>query len=146
LPVPAVGGAGGGNVTDVPWKDVTPKPGIGARIGQFAKNIASKVTGKVAAGAAAVAAIGAGAYGAYQGLKKLFADPNIQMDPADKAQFEKHMAVIDKYAKDAEAAGALPADVQKRLTAVAQRVQKIAGKVQAAPAAPGAPAAPVAPK
>jgi hypothetical protein len=138
--------AGGGGMPYTPFRDVPAKPSMGSRIGQFAKNIASKVTGKVAAGVAGVAAIGAGAYGAYQGLKKLFADPNIQMDPADKAQFEKHMAVIDKYAKDAEAAGALPADVQKRLTAVAQRVQKIAGKVQAAPAAPGAPAAPVAPK
>jgi hypothetical protein len=140
LPAPAAGGAGGLPYT--PFRDVPAKPSIGSRIGQFAKNIASKVTGKAAAVGAGVAAIGAGAYGAYQGLKKLFADPNIQMDPADKAQFEKHMAVIDKYAKDAEAAGALPADVQKRLTAVAQRVQKIAGKVQAAPAAPGAPAAP----
>jgi hypothetical protein len=145
FPVPSTG-SGGGGMPYTPFRDVPNKPSMGSRIGQFAKNIASKVTGKVAAGVAGVAAIGAGAYGAYQGLKKLFADPNIQMDPADKAQFEKHMAVIDKYAKDAEAAGALPADVQKRLTAVAQRVQKIAGKVQAAPAAPGAPAAPVAPK
>lgn len=155
-PVPALSGGGamvpsrpGSNVIDVPFRDVTPQP---SRIGQFAKNIVSKIPGAGKAVAAA-GVIAAGAYGAYQGLKKIFADPavaqTLQMAPADKAEFDKHMAIIDKYAKDPEAAGALPADVQQRLTALAQRVQKIAGKVQAAPAAPaapGAPAAPVAPK
>jgi hypothetical protein len=139
--------AGGGGLPYTPFRDVpSAKPGIGSRIGQFAKNVAMRLPG--AGKAVAIAgAIGAGAYGAYQGIKKIFADPavvqNLAMDPADKAEFDKHMAVIDKYAKDPEAAAALPADVQKRLTALAQRVQKIAGKVQAAPA-PGA--APIAPK
>ena len=134
--------AGGGGLPYTPFRDVpSAKPGVGSRIGQFAKNVAMRLpgAGKVAAVATA---IGAGAYGAYQGIKKIFADPavaqSLQMDPADKAEFDKHMAVIDKYAKDPEAAAALPADVQKRLTALAQRVQKIAGKVQSAPAAPGA--------
>jgi hypothetical protein len=153
LALPGAGGgamvpskpAGGGGLPYTPYRDVTPaKPGMGSRIGQFAKNVAMRLPG--AGKAVAIAgAIGAGAYGAYQGIKKIFADPavaqSLQMDPADKAEFDKHMAVIDKYAKDPEAAAALPADVQKRLTALAQRVQKIAGKVQAAPA-PGAPAAP----
>jgi hypothetical protein len=117
---------------------------VGSRIGQFAKNVAMRLPG--AGKAVAIAgAIGAGAYGAYQGIKKIFADPavaqSLQMDPADKAEFDKHMAVIDKYAKDPVAAAALPADVQKRLTALAQRVQKIAGKVQAAPAPGAAPIA-----
>jgi hypothetical protein len=140
------GPAGGGGIPYTPYRDVTPaKPGIGSKIGQFAKNVAMRVPG-VAKGVAIAGAIGAGAYAAYQGIKKIFADPvvakNLAMDPADKAEFDKHMAVINKYANDAEAAGALPADVQKRLTGIAQRLQKIAGKVQSAPAAGAAPVAP----
>ena len=138
--------AGGSGIPYTPYRDVTPaKPGIGSKIGQFAKNVAMRVPG-VAKGVAIAGAIGAGAYAAYQGIKKIFADPvvakNLAMDPADKAEFDKHMAVINKYANDAEAAGALPADVQKRLTGIAQRLQKIAGKVQSAPAAGAAPVAP----
>lgn len=135
----------GGGIPYTPFRDIPNKPSIGSRIGQFAKNVASKIPG-VGKAAAVIGAIGAGAYGAYQGIKKLLADPaaaqSLQMDPADKAEFDKHMAIIDKYAKDPEAAAALPADVQKRLTGIAQRLQKIAGKVQATPAAPAAPAAP----
>jgi peptidoglycan hydrolase-like protein with peptidoglycan-binding domain len=148
--LPAVSGAPAGNpnVIDVPFRDVTPtKPGIGSKIADFGRKVLNKGVGKVAAAGAAIAA---GGYAAYQGLAKMLADPAIQMSPADKAEFEKHLAVIGTYTKDAEAGAALPKDVQQRLSALNQRLTKIAGKVQAAPgaapAAPGAaPAAPAAP-
>lgn len=148
-PVPALSGGGGivpakpggnPNVIDVPFKDITPKPGMMDKMKSFGQKVFNKGVGKALAVGGAAAA---GAYAAYQGLKKMLADPAIQMDPADKAEFEKHMAVIDTYAKDPEAGAALPKDVQQRLSALNQRLTKIAGKVQAAPAAPGAaPAAP----
>jgi len=139
--VPAKPGGISTNVTDVPYRDVTPtKPGIGSKIADFGRKVLNKGVGKVAAAGAAIAA---GGYAAYQGLAKMLADPAIQMSPADKAEFEKHLAVIGTYTKDAEAGAALPKDVQQRLSALNQRLAKIAGKVQAAPAAPGAaPAAP----
>ena len=134
--VPAKPGGISTNVTDVPYRDVTPtKPGIGSKIADFGRKVLNKGVGKVAAAGAAIAA---GGYAAYQGLAKLLADPAIQMSPADKAEFEKHLAVIGTYTKDAEAGAALPKDVQQRLSALNQRLTKIAGKVQGAPAAPGA--------
>jgi hypothetical protein len=138
--LPAISGAPAGNpnVIDVDARDVTPKPGMMDKMKTFGKKVFNKGVGKVAAVGAAIAA---GGYAAVQSISKMLSDPAIQMDPADKAEFEKHLAVIGTYTKDPEAGAALPKDVQQRLAALNQRLTKIAGKVQAAPAAPAAPIA-----
>lgn len=155
-PVPALPGAGGGavvpaggarpnpNVIDVPFKDITPaqKPSWGQRAMGLVKRAGSAVTGRVGKAAAAVAGVlGLGA------LVKAFSGNDVEMDPADLAELQKHLAVLDKFGQDPAVKGGLPADVQKRLDGVLAKLSKLKsakakGGAPAQPAA-GAPAAPV---
>jgi hypothetical protein len=61
------------------------------------------------------------------------------MDPADLAELQKHLKVLDQYGKDPAVKGGLPADVQKRLDGVLVKLDKLKKVQGAAPAA--APAA-----
>lgn len=128
-----------------------------SKLAQFGKNLASRMVG-AGAGAKGLAKAGAkmGArlipgvgFGLLAwdvigaALDTLTSDPSIQLDPADKAEIEKHMPVLKKYLEDPQAAGGLPKELQTRLTNVNTRVQKLVGQGGgAAPAAqPAAPAA-----
>ncbi len=99
---------------------------------------------KLAVGAAGVAsALGLGA------LVKAFSGNDVEMDPADLAELQKHLAVLDKFGQDPAVKGGLPVDVQKRLDGVLAKLSqlksaKAKGGATAQPAA-GAPAAPAKP-
>lgn len=140
-PVPALPGPGGNrlpalptpggakpNVIDVPFRDITPKPTWGQRAMNFVKGIGSKVNKKVAAGVAA----GALALG---GLWKAFSGNDVEMDPKDLAELQKHLKVLDQYGQDPAVKAGLPADVQKRLDNVISKLGKL--KAAKAAAAPG---------
>ena len=132
LPVPA----GNPNVIDVPFKDITPKPSWGQRAMSFVKGLGKKGTGL------AVAAAGALGLG---GLVAAFSGKDIKMDPADLAELQKHLKVLDQYGKDPAVKGGLPADVQKRLDGVLVKLDKLKKVQGAAPAAaPGTAPAPAA--
>jgi hypothetical protein len=137
--LPAVAGrpaVGNPNVIDVPFKDVTPKPSWGQRALSFAKGLGKKGTGL------AVAAAGALGLG---GLVAAFSGKDIKMDPADLAELQKHLKVLDQYGKDPAVKGGLPADVQKRLDGVLVKLDKLKKVQGAAPAAaPGTAPAPAA--
>jgi hypothetical protein len=121
---------------DVPFKDVTPKPSWGQRALSFAKGLGKKGTGL------AVAAAGALGLG---GLVAAFSGKDIKMDPADLAELQKHLKVLDQYGKDPAVKGGLPADVQKRLDGVLVKLDKLKKVQGAAPAAaPGTAPAPAA--
>ena len=131
--LPAVPGKPGGNpnVTDVPYRDVTPKPKAswGQRAMSFIKGAGKKVAG-VAAGALLLG-----------GLWKAFSGNDVEMDPKDLAELQKHLKVLDQYGQDPAVKGGLPADVQKRLDVVISKLDKLKkAKAAGAPAA-GAPAA-----
>lgn len=156
-PVPALPGAGGNklpalsapgganpNVIDVPFRDVTPKPTWGQRAMNVVKGAFKGAGKRVAAGAAVVGgALGLGA------LWKAFSGGDIEMDPKDLAELQKHLKVLDQYGQDPAIKAGLPADVQKRLDVVISKLDKLkkakaaGGQQPAAPAA--APAAPAAP-
>jgi len=135
--LPALPGKPGGtpNVTDVPYRDVTPKPASswGSRAMNFIKGAGKKV-----------AAVAGGAL-LLGGLWKAFSSNDIEMDPKDLAELQKHLKVLDQYGQDPAIKAGLPVDVQKRLDVVIAKLDKLkkakaAGGAQ--PAAPGAPAAP----
>jgi hypothetical protein len=139
--LPAVGGKppGNPNVIDVPFRDVTPKPTWGQRAMNVVKGAFKGAGKKVAVGAAAVGGVlGLGA------LWKAFSGNDIEMDPKDLAELQKHLKVLDQYGQDPAIKAGLPADVQKRLDVVIAKLDKLkkakaAGAAPAA-AAPGAPA------
>jgi hypothetical protein len=91
-----------------------------------------------------VAAVAGGAL-LLGGLWKAFSSNDIEMDPKDLAELQKHLKVLDQYGQDPAIKAGLPVDVQKRLDVVIAKLDKLkkakaAGGAQ--PAAPGAPAAP----
>ncbi len=148
-PVPALPGPGGKlpalstpgganpNVIDVPFRDITPKPTWGQRAMNFVKGVGSRVNKKVAAGAAAVGgALGLGA------LWKAFSGGDIEMDPKDLAELQKHLKVLDQYGQDPAIKAGLPADVQKRLDVVISKLDKLKKAKAAGGQQPAAPAAP----
>lgn len=141
--LPAVAGKppGNPNVIDVPFRDVTPKPSWGQR----ALNVFKGAGKKVALGATAVGAVlGLGA------LWKAFSGGDIEMDPKDLAELQKHLKVLDQYGQDPAIKAGLPADVQKRLDVVIAKLDKLkkakaaGGAPASAPAKPAAPGAPAA--
>lgn len=133
-----------------------------SKLATFGKNLARRMTGagtgakglaKAGAkmGARLIPGLGAGLI-AWEligaALDTLVSDPSIQLDPADKAEIEKHMPVLKRYLEDPAAGAALPAELQSRLSTVSTRIQKLlathtASQEPAAPAAtqPTAPAA-----
>ena len=132
LPVPA----GNPNVIDVPFKDITPKQplGWGQRAMSFVKGLGKKVSAGVVAGGVILGTL----YAAFSG-------GDIEMDPADLAELQKHLKVLDQYGKDPAVKTGLPADVQKRLDAVIaklDKLKKVKGKAAAPAAAKPAAAAP----
>jgi len=123
------------NVIDVPFKDITPqqKPSWGQRASSLFKGMTKK--GKAIGGAIA-GALGLG------GLAAVFSGGDIKMEPADLAELQKHLKVLDQYGKDPAVKSGLPADVQKRLDAVIAKLDKLRKMSgTAAPAAVAAPAA-----
>jgi hypothetical protein len=136
-PAPAAAPAAGGN-----WwsraKDAV-KAGWNS-----AKSAGGSIKQRIAVGAAGVAsALGLGT------LLKSFSNNDVEMDPADLAELQKHLAVLDKFGQDPAVKGGLPADVQKRLDGVIAKLGKLKGAKAkgGAPAQPaaGAPAAPAKP-
>ncbi len=136
-PVPAVPGQGGAltvpggprpnpNVIDVPFKDVTPKPGWGQRAMNFVKGVGKSFSRKAQAATAGVAlTLGA--------LWKGFSGGDIEMDPADLAELQNHLKVLDQYGQDPTIKSGLPADVQKRLDAVIAKLGKLKSAKAKAP-------------
>lgn len=133
-----------------------------SKLAAFGKNLAGRITGvgsgtkglaKAGAkmGARLIPGIGAGLIAwdlIGAALDTLVSDPSIQLDPADKAEIEKHMPVLKQYLEDPAAAAALPAELQSRLSTVSTRIQKLLATHTASqePAAPAAtqPTAPTA--
>jgi peptidoglycan hydrolase-like protein with peptidoglycan-binding domain len=123
-----------------PAAPATPAPaGAPSRLAAFGKSLASRVTG---AGGGAKGAAKAGAKlgarllpGVGWGLlawdvigaaMDALKDPSVQLDPADKAELDKHGAVLKSYLDDPAAASGLPKDLQQRLSNVSTRMQKMA--------------------
>jgi hypothetical protein len=50
----------------------------------------------------------------------------IEMDPADKAELMKNLAIIQEFAKDEKAVAALPQDVQAKLKNILAKAEKLA--------------------
>ena len=63
------------------------------------------------------------------------------MDPADLAELQKHLKVIDEYGKNPEIVKGLPTDVQERLSKLIKNLEKLkSAKAKAAPAPASDPA------
>ena len=89
-------------------------------------------TAKVAAVITAAAAL----YGGGK-LYSWFTNSGIEMDPADLAELQKHLKVLDEYGKNPEIIKGLPADVQARLQAILGKLDKLQ-KIKAKAPAPAA--------
>jgi peptidoglycan hydrolase-like protein with peptidoglycan-binding domain len=149
-PVPALPGPGGKlpalpgspagnpNVIDVPFRDVTPKPSWGQRALGAIKTAGNFLNPRRAVVAAA-AALGLG------GLWKAFSGGDIEMDPKDLAELQKHLKVLDQYGQDPAIKAGLPADVQKRLDVVIGKLGKLKSAKATGAEQPAAPAKPAAP-
>ena len=75
---------------------------------------------------------------ALGGLWKAFSGGDVEMDPADLAELQKHLKVLDQYGQDPAVKSGLPADVQKRLDAVIAKLDKLKKAKAAGGAAPAA--------
>jgi hypothetical protein len=80
---------------------------------------AFKGRAKAVAGITASALAAGGLYLAFSG------DSAIQMDPADLAELQKHLKVIDEYGKNPEIVKGLPSDVQERLSKLIKNLEKL---------------------
>lgn len=129
-PVPALPGAGGSrlpalpgapagnpNVIDVPFKDITPKPSFGQRAMNFVKNMGFPSKKNIIKAVAGSLGLG--------GLYAAFSGDDIEMEPTDLAELQKHLKVLDQYGKDPAIKTGLPADVQKRLDVVIAKLDKL---------------------
>jgi peptidoglycan hydrolase-like protein with peptidoglycan-binding domain len=103
------------------------------RAGDIVKG-AFKGRGKAVAGVVTGVLVAGGLYAAFSGNNA------IEMDPADLAELQKHLKVIDQYGKDPEIIKGLPQDVQTRLSALVKNLEKLKNAKAKAPAAAPAPA------
>lgn len=119
------------NVIDVPFKDITPqqKPSWGQRAKSFIKGFGKKAGASIVAGGIVLGT-----------LWKAFSGGDVEMDPKDLAELQKHLKVLDQYGQDPAVKGGLPAEVQKRLDVVIAKLDKLK-KAKAAGAPAAAPAA-----
>jgi len=126
--------------TPAPGPTPTPAPGPDGKASWLdrGKALISKIADKTKAAAmrnprvaAGVAILSTAAAGF--GISK-FIDwikgGDIKMDPADLAELQKHLKVLEEFGKNPEVVKGLPADVQKRLESVLGKLNKLQ-KVQA---------------
>ncbi len=118
----APGGVPGGAPGDAPkvsWFDRAKTAFKGAFRGRAAKGAAVVTAGALALG---------GLWAAFSG------DNAIKMDPADLAELQKHLKVIDEYGKNPEIVKGLPSDVQARLSTIVKNLEKLKKAQATAPA------------
>ncbi len=127
--VPGAPGSAPGAPGDAPklsWLDKAKKAFKGAFSGR-AKAATAVVTGALTLG---------GLYAAFSGNNA------IQMDPADLAELQKHLKVIDEYGKNPEIVKGLPSDVQARLSTIIKNLEKLKQAKAKAPASQPQPPTP----
>jgi hypothetical protein len=127
--------------TPTPAPAPAPEPGKASWLDK-AKGVLNKVGGKVAGAAmrnpriaAGVAILSTAAAGF--GISK-FMDwikgGDLEMDPADLAELQKHLKVLEEFGKNPEVVKGLPVEVQKRLETVLGKLNKLQqAKAKAAP-------------
>ena len=104
-----------------------------------AKGVYNKISGAAARnpktakvmGVLTLAAAGFGIGGFMDWIK----GGNLEMDPADLAELQKHLKVLEEFGKNPEVVKGLPVDVQKRLEVVLGKLNKLQQAKSKAPAA-----------
>lgn len=111
------------------------KPSMFRRAADWVSNAFGRKA-KAAAGLATAVLAAGGLYAAFSG------DNAIEMDPADLAELQKHLKVIDEHGKNPEIIKGLPQDVQDRLSKIIKNLEKLKQAKAKAPATTSSSAAP----